>query len=389
MKKTALLLSLFWFSLNLNAQFSKSFVSPQQTDAEIDLRTEPYVIYHATQNQKNKLLVFLPGTYGISVGYTTFMEHAASNGFDVIGLNYPNSISMAELCNGTTDLKCHEKGRKEIILGEDLHHELEINFTNSIHNRIDKLLDYLVKNRTNENWSTYYINKGVIWDKILVSGHSQGAGHAALLSKLHKVDRAILFAGMDFDAGTVSSWQSENGETDPENLYGFTHLRDPGFFVGNPPLQIRVWSALGMDSFGELINTDTANVLTLSSRMLCSDIESVNGNYHGGLVVNSAIPKNAQNQPVYLKQWEYLLGISENSSVTEINNHVFKWSWESDVLKLNTPNNAEIKVFEINGKLIYSGNSKETHQIKHIGRELLILKLIQNGDEFTIKIQKN
>ncbi len=59
------------------------------------------------------------------------------------------------------------------------------------------------------------------WDRIVVGGHSQGAGHAAFLAKEHNLAGIIIFAGPgDFVTGRgPAPWLYEENVTPSERMY--------------------------------------------------------------------------------------------------------------------------------------------------------------------------
>jgi hypothetical protein len=68
------------------------------------------------------------------------------------------------------------------------------------------------------------------WKRVIVAGHSQGAGHAAFIGKLFRVDRVLMFSGpQDYldDLGEPAPWQARNGATPPSRFFAFLNLDDP------------------------------------------------------------------------------------------------------------------------------------------------------------------
>jgi hypothetical protein len=359
--KLTTLLSAFFVGLSsfVYAQ-SIHFVKPADTDPSIDLRLEPHIVVTPEANlRKDKLLVFFPGTYGTAGGYGEFLQHAADSGIYALGLNYPNDTAFADVCRNTQDADCFEKGRLEIFDGQDRHPDIEVNASNSIKNRLEKALLYLHETYPNENWDRFITNDTTNWSKLILSGHSQGAGHAGIISKHRSVARVIMFAGMDFFTNGLrpADWIAKEGLTNGDKLYGFTHLRDPGFFVANPPIQVRTWTNYGMDTFGPLTNVDTADVASLKSHMLCSDLEpkSANGvsnNYHGGLIVDPYIPVSS-GKIVYLNTWSYLLGLGSAESTVGISEY-----------------ESEIEVSVKNGRVQLTQSVEELSLYSLVGQEL-------------------
>ena len=64
--------------------------------------------------------------------------------------------------------------------------------TESIENRLIKLLMYLKKTRPRERWDQFLSSSGDInWEMVAVGGQSQGGGHAALLRIKHRMARVM------------------------------------------------------------------------------------------------------------------------------------------------------------------------------------------------------
>ncbi len=394
MKRIALLSTVILGLSFLSQAQTIHFVKPADTDPSINLRLESHIVVTPeTSLRKDKLLVFFPGTYGVSAGYAEFLLHAADSGIYALGLNYPNDTSFADVCRNTQDPECFEKGRLEIFDGKNRHPAIDVNESNSIKNRLEKALLYLDETYPNENWDKFIMNDTTNWSKLILAGHSQGAGHAGIISKHRSVARVIMFAGIDFFTTGLrpADWIAKDGETSSDKLYGFTHLRDPGFFVANPPIQVRTWTNYGMDVFGPLTNVDTADVESLKSHMLCSDLEpktanGVSDNYHGSLVVDAYIPR-VNGEIVYLSTWNYLLGLSlENSTVGIDEMHSFPdYSMNHQTVYFSELMD-EIRIHTLDGKML---NACTSCSIINLGDEkLLMLQVKQKGQRAVVKIAR-
>ena len=67
---------------------------------------------------------------------------------------------------------------------------------NALKSRLGDLLVYLDSLYPTEGWDAFYNTKGFPkWRKIIVSGHSQGAGHAAYLAMKFKTRGTIMISG--------------------------------------------------------------------------------------------------------------------------------------------------------------------------------------------------
>src|SRR5262249_27431189 len=107
-------------------------------------------------------------------------------------------------------------------------------------------------------WDAFLDGDTVRWEKVIATGHSQGGGHAALLGKLHPLDRFVaLSAPCDSVAGAAASWLPPDW-TRPSRPgargYGFSATT---FFDGsgapvsgdlNCPAHAATWDALGLDA---------------------------------------------------------------------------------------------------------------------------------------------
>lgn len=153
----------------------------------------------------------------------------AALGFRVIGLDYKNTV-ITTVCSNSTDRACFNQFRQEITFGTPVSAQVEVDSVNSIVNRFRQLLVHLVKQDPTGQWSEFSRNGQIQWDKIIVAGHSQGAGHAAYLGKHFPVSRVVLFAGpQDYlvNYKSPADWLSEKGVTAPDRYYAFLHLKDP------------------------------------------------------------------------------------------------------------------------------------------------------------------
>lgn len=93
----------------------------------------------------------------------------------------------------------------------------------TIVNRLVKLLSYLQEHDAPRRWDGYLLNGEPNWSRIVVSGLSQGAGMAAYIAKRKAVARAVLFSSpWDFMGASrqLAPWISEPSATPPDRLAG-------------------------------------------------------------------------------------------------------------------------------------------------------------------------
>ncbi|KXJ98641.1 MAG: IPT/TIG domain protein [Acidobacteria bacterium OLB17] len=298
------------FTLTANAQRQSFFVAPQATDPTITTNLNGhYVSIDRSVAPKNQLFVFFPGTHGIAANYEILNNTVAEMGFHAINLTYPNDEPVNQLCGGTnTDLDCYANVRLEIIDGTDRTPLVNVDRANSAENRIIKLLIYLRNQYPADNWGQFLIDDSTInWSKIIVSGHSQGGGHAGIIGRYHSVARVVMFAAMDFNGRTQTpaNWiarpETTPNASSPDKFWGFSHTRDEA--INFTRLTSVIWPAYGMPQFGPVVNVDGENPPYGNTHSLTSNIECPT--FHGCVAVDSGLVIE-NGVPVFTPVWQYL-----------------------------------------------------------------------------------
>lgn len=305
------ILALFVFAHIARAQRQSYFVAPQTTDPNITSNlNNHYISINRGVVLKNQLFVFLPGTGGVAFNYLEINNSAADLGLHAGNLTYPNDEAVNTLCGGfNTNLDCYANVRLETKDGIDRTPLISVNRTNSIENRLIKLLIYLRNQFPNDNWGQFLIDDATInWSKIIVAGHSQGGGHAGIIGRYHSVVRAVMFAAGDFNglANAPANWvalpNTTPNESSADKFWGFSHQRDE--MISYNTLSTRVWPAFGMPLFGAVADIDTVSAPYGETHSLTSNIDC--DNFHGCIVVDARLVR-ANGIPVYKPVWEYLL----------------------------------------------------------------------------------
>jgi hypothetical protein len=223
------LLILFIGYTNLFAQVKVLSVMPSETDPAISTIHGPNLAVYNSDIDSHQLILMIVGTGGKAAGSRNMDSIFASLGYHVISLDYNNKV-IAVICAHSKDSTCFDNYRKEIITGTPVSSEVNVDSTNSILNRFKKMLLYLGKNYPAEGWNQYIKNGNPVWQKIIAAGHSQGAGHAAYLGKMFKLDRVLMFSGpqdyMD-SFQRPAAWEVKKGATPPNRYFAFLQLKDP------------------------------------------------------------------------------------------------------------------------------------------------------------------
>ncbi|MFN9106329.1 MAG: BPSS1187 family protein [Betaproteobacteria bacterium] len=288
-------------------------VAPAATDAAIttDLETHFTINPSPASAARGRLFVFFPGTGATPANYRLIVRTAATRGLHSIGLNYPNSLAVASLCNGSADPDCHAKVRNETLLGQDTSQLVTVTPADSIVNRLTKLLAYLHARHPAEGWGQYLTNGQPDWTRIRVAGHSQGGGHAAFIAKQFAVDRAVYFSSpSDWRDGPnqPATWMGSPGATPAVRQYGFTHLRDPLVTI---TVALGNWQALGLAGFGVPVSVDGAAPPYAGSHQLTTDAApnpaaTTVSPLHGVPVVDAPTPRTASGAPLFEPVWIHL-----------------------------------------------------------------------------------
>jgi pimeloyl-ACP methyl ester carboxylesterase len=188
-----------------------------------------YVAHKTGTAPSDQVVLFLPGTGGDPEGYWRVLRTVAADGYRVIGLEYNDVPAVAQVCPQNPDPACSGSFREERIFGDATNAPVDEPQDETIVNRLIKLIDYLDRQHPDEGWGRYLDGGKPDWSKFVVSGHSQGAGHAAYVAKKHSVARVVLFSSPWDDYGPdhkVAPWIPEKAATPPELWFAEYHERE-------------------------------------------------------------------------------------------------------------------------------------------------------------------
>lgn len=180
-----------------NDVFQVYCVKPSQTNPEIKTFDKPHYVLLRRDDIKRDLplMVFMPGTTGQPPGPVAFLRTAASHGYRVISLEYNDEPSIAVFCPEHGGPECSGRMRHMRVYGNvQLNPEIDNTRPEAIVERLFALLKYLDRQHPDQNWSRYFNDHGMVWERIALSGQSQGAGMAAFIGKQKVVNRIILFS---------------------------------------------------------------------------------------------------------------------------------------------------------------------------------------------------
>jgi hypothetical protein len=150
----------------------------------------------------DQIFVFLPGSSSEPNKYDDVLSMAAYAGYRTIGLSYDNSNNIESTCGNVCP--CFGLARREVIHGTPLTPLVTVQPADAIVHRLYRLAKHLHATFPTEGWDQI-VNRDdhdgvpefsdIDWDLVVLSGHSQGAGHALLMSKLDAMDGLVVFDG--------------------------------------------------------------------------------------------------------------------------------------------------------------------------------------------------
>ena len=303
------------------AGLTRYLVLPSDTDAAISKWNRDHVVYlNESQPTPNRLLIHLSGSYGQPANSQMYLQSAASSGVYAIGLHYPNNWTVGSMCSGQRSTsRCFTNLRQEIITGEDTSSLINVDVRNSIINRIQLLLTYLSQNQPDQGWDQFLDGDGPKWDSIVISGHSQGGGHAAFIGQVYQTARVVLLASPDdiYSDGTPASWQTPGtltpitGPTDRDRIYSFISKND--FSFQNSTTN---WGILGLQIGAGLVKVSATGASIKSGRAFVTQIMPQSGSNsgrsaHGSVATDAQTPLDNANisNPTYRDAIYYINGV--------------------------------------------------------------------------------
>jgi len=173
-------------------------IQPSSIDQGVLAFDAPSVVMPNTAVRGAPLVLFLTGTGGKPANARDFLKVIAGQGYPVIALEYDDEPAVAQVCPQNPDADCSEAFRRMRVDGPNANGPGTSPVTNppneAITVRLGTLLTSLTQTKPGEGWDYYLDGDQVRWDRVVVSGLSQGAGMAAYIAKHHAVARVVLFS---------------------------------------------------------------------------------------------------------------------------------------------------------------------------------------------------
>jgi hypothetical protein len=256
-------------------------------------------------DRKKKLFLYIVGS-GISETTAQEMLYAgARRGYNAIAIAYRNYEAVVPLCARSPDDDCTGKVREEILTGLDLTPLVTIAPKDALEPRLQKLLVYLDATYPGEGWGEFLKGGDIDWSKVSAAGHSQGAGHVAMLAKRHEMARSVMISGVADLArdGKPAPWLSLPDKTPVDRQYGFTNVADT---VVTFAVAEASWKAIGLK--GPMTSVDGQKPDFGGSHTLSTAVKPAAGsNIHVGMVDDDTMARNPDGTPVHEPVWDFLI----------------------------------------------------------------------------------
>lgn len=217
------------------AAVDRKEVSPIDTDASITHGTDPHIVFSTGTDVDSPLLVFLAGTGGKSKqtakNEQAFIDLALAEGYRFIVLSYIDTSAISQICNRRvliSNPNCAAQVRQKRAFGDDTTALIDDQPQDAIVHRLVALLRYLAATDRSGHWEDYIDGNTPRWEKVVLSGQSQGGGMSAYIAKKVAVRGVIDFSG-GWDrksANSIASWYFSPGATPPERLYGTYYAKE-------------------------------------------------------------------------------------------------------------------------------------------------------------------
>lgn len=244
------------------------------------------------------LVVWLPGTGSAPDHAKMLFGTIADQGYRVLGLMYDDMPATGQVCQHDPDPSCAGRFRAKRVFGEATTTDIDDPAPETVVARLVAALRYLDAHYPGEGWGSYLDAEGApVWSRLVVSGHSQGAGIAAFIAKRYDVARVALFSSpWDYyhasvdgqDTRVLSLWLEQPSATPPDRWFGLFHASEP-----QARNILRAYQALR-------VPPSHIRVLKLDPRK--------DGSAHGSVSSDFTTPLDSNGKPAYSNDWRFVFG---------------------------------------------------------------------------------
>lgn len=331
---------------HLSAQINSFLVEPVLTDTHYATMQAEHLVVDNTSPATDQLFLFIGGTGSSPNNYLGISNFVGQLGYDVISISYENDVPAAAFSNSSNPLAFNDY-RQQICYGTPLT-VLQVDSLNSIYTRTVKLLNYLNTTYPNQNWDQYLLDNTTLqWDKIIVGGHSQGAGHACYFGKFEAPERVLMFSEPNDYSNfynAPANWLNTSGITPIHKHYSYLHSEDN---IVNYSDQLEILEALNLYPQYDTILVQTSNPPYDFSHCLYTNNTSGFISPHSKTVAVSSLNEMVW---TYMLTSDTLMGIHVYTTPNDISIHPNPFT--DKVIVNGDFTNYQIMVYDALGNLI-------------------------------------
>ncbi len=283
-------------------------VDPSAANPQARIVRGPHVAsFDPKRASQHRLVVFLNGAAVEPSQSAYFNDALASHGYHVISLDYQNRMLTSTL-RDSPDGEASSRYHQAVVFGGRINDNLMVNPQDAIEARLADLLQFLAHTAPEDGWREFASKKSVIWSKVVLAGHSQGAGHAAYLAHFRPVSKVLLLAGPQDDLtklGEPAPWLSGPSKTPRNRFRVLLHRRDE-FDVAAQLAACR--ALIGSAADRPISFLDDPPTTVQAPAILVSE-RPIDGSTPTAPQASSTVPvaHNSLLRPSYESTWLYLL----------------------------------------------------------------------------------
>jgi hypothetical protein len=217
-------------------QYRTVWVKPSATNVAIHTWDTAHAVYYDAKIKSNRILLWLAGTNGTPLNVPVELFNTAlSQGYKIIALSYITVPAVSQLCKDEVldaNTGCAAAFRRKRIYGDNDFSLIKDEPQDAIIPRFVNLLQWLVKNDPSGNWSQYLNKEELkpVWNKIAISGQSQGGGMAEFIGQQESLARVISFSGgWDYTNSKekkIATWYFNKAVTPMQNWYAAYNINE-------------------------------------------------------------------------------------------------------------------------------------------------------------------
>lgn len=246
-----------------------------------------------------QLVVVLPDAGGDPANYKEFLREAARSNHHAVAVPGWPKAPLTQTCGANP--ACYDAARAELWDGLEHTDKLTIAASDAWGPRLRAGLEALEKAHPGQNWGSFYAGSQVLWAKVRLVGHGEGASQAAWVAKKLALSRVVLLAGpIDGSAQQLAAWVNNGRPQNGTAWYALSHTADPQW-----SLISLSWTALGLGagalSWPSVDQGAVFGVAVMTTAAPTSDPRNA-------IAVDAALARDGLGRPALRLTWRNLVG---------------------------------------------------------------------------------